>query len=213
MAPDPDRLVPAAEYGERHGVSATAVVIAIRDGVLPGERRGRVWMARDVPLPDALRPRPSRAEPVQALPEAAPLREAPRRVARFESRLYVSILMALLGLSIAADVGLSVIEADASSLRGVGTRLGLLALLWRRHRWSRTAVQVWAAFAAIGGASGLAASAAAGTPAVDAGFVVFFAALLVVGLFYLTTAHRYIRIVDASPEAVTLDGIRREADL
>lgn len=210
----------AAAYGERHGINATLVVAAIRDGVLPGVRHGRVWYAEDVPPPAALLLQLAPVPPPDAVPGpgfgrsgALPVEDRPL-VARYTSQTYVNVLMGILAVLIAVDLVSFAVSWDAANLRGVGTRVGVAWTLWTRHRWARRAVTLWAGLLVIGGAAGLAVTGS-GAPALPLAVgIPMFGALLAVGLFYLATIHRYIRIEPEQDAGVhTLEDVAREARL
>lgn len=212
----PDRDVPltAAAYGERYGIHAALVVAAIRDGVIPGERRGRVWYTDSTPPPAALVPARHEASDTRTGRTDAPSAADLPLVVRYTSPMYVNVLMGVIAAFIAVALASFAASWDVRELRGVGTRAAVLWLLWTRHRWARRAVYLWAGLLALGGAAGLATSAVGVPPVPIAVAVPMFSAFVVAGLFYLASVHRYIRVEPEHAAGVpTLEDIAREARL
>lgn len=208
----------AADYGDRYGLDANVVVVHVRSGALAGARVGKVWYAEDVPPPASLL---ASREPLPISRETPRTERAGREptrplAVRYTSQTYVSVLMGLLAVMIAADVVSFALSPDGDALRGVGTRVFVVWALHTRHRWARRAVYLWAGTLTFAGAVGLSVLVArdgadliARAPA-----ALLFAGMLVCGVFYVATVHRVIRIEpEADPVSMSLDDIGREARL
>ncbi len=206
--------VTASEYADRYGVAAAIVVARIREGTLSGAKHGGVWYAEDVP-PVVLPSVPAAVRAEDRLQEQT-RRPAPvRKVIRYTSWPYVYSIMGLLAVALAADGVSFLVSHDLADLRGSGTRILVLVALRAQHRWARRAVLYWAASLVLGGGAGLALVLPAGEAGVPVWGPALFGVSLVAGLFYLVTAHRYIKVeapADADTPA-TLDDIAREARL
>lgn len=210
LVPGPAAPLTAAAYGDQHGVDAAIVVARIRDGTLTGAKHSGVWYVEDAPLPASLQAGQTAAPPAVAARPADPL------VVWYESRTYVSILMGLLTVLVAVDLGSFALSRDPRAFRGVGTRVFVLWALWTRHHWVRRGIYLWAGMLAFGAVAGLVVLqiSPGGGLAAAGPSLLRFGAMFAAGAFYLATVHRYIRIGPApDPGEASLEDIGREARL
>lgn len=208
--------VTASEYADRYGIADAIVVSRIREGTVKGAKYGGVWYAEDAP-PDTEPAALAVVRPEDRVQERTRRPASLPKVIRYTSWPYVYSIMGLLAVVIAVDGVSFVFSHDVADLRGVGTRVLVLAALRTQHRWARRAVLFWAGSLVLGGGAGLflvltAGGAEAGVPWWGPAL---FGGSLVVGLFYLVTAHRYIKVEEPADEdsPPTLDEIAREARL
>lgn len=184
--------IAAAEFAAARGIPESAVVHRIKSGIYDGAEENGVWFV--IRRSSSVNPSPA---PVESAP--GPERPHPtetKKVARYTSRAYVNSILILLGGFVLFDLMSLILSGDAESTRGIGLRVGVVVLLWTQHKWARLAVQVWAGFAVVTGAFGLfwllSADPTDYTVAWWGPF--FFGSFIVVGVGYLLTAHRYIKV-------------------
>ena len=206
--------ITAAAYDDRYGVPAVVVISRIRKGTLKGAKHNGVWYAEDAP-PPADRTVHTVAPP--RTPAREPLSAATPNVVRYTSQRYVHVLMGVLAVLIASDLVSFLFSQEFQDLRGVGTRVFVLFALRTQHKWARIAVQVWSGGLIVAGVAGLSLVLTADPEEFVVAWwgTLLFAASLVIGLFYLATAHRYIKVgrpVDEESPA-TLEALGREARL
>lgn len=138
---------------------------------------------------------------VERSPEPGGLRSIEtKKVAHYTSRAYVNSIMILLGALVLTDLVSLIFNGEAESIRGIGLRVGVIGLLWTQHKWARLAVQVWVGFLIVAGAFGLFWIFSADPTEYTAAWrgPLFFGSFVVVGLGYLLTAHRFIKVEEVT---------------
>jgi hypothetical protein len=183
--------IPASEFAAARGIPESAVLYRIKSGIYDGIEEDGKWFIRSSSWVDSAPAQVERApEPVLHLPTKT------KKVSRYTSRAYVYSIMILLGGFVLFDLISLVFSGEAESVRGTGLRIGVVVLLWTQHKWARLSVQVWAGFAVFSGAFGLFWLLSADPTEYTVAWwgPLFFGTMLIVGLGYLLTAHRFIKV-------------------
>jgi hypothetical protein len=182
--------IPAADFAAEHGMPETAVVHRIKAGIYDGIEEDGTWYV----LRRSTAASTSLDAPASGRESAEPV--ATEKVARYTSRAYVNSILLFIGGLLLADVGMLVFGGEREAISGSGVRIFVFVLLWTRHRWARLAVQVWACFLVVGSAASLYFLLSADPEEYTVAWwgPLLFGSFVVIGLGYLLTAHRYIKV-------------------
>ena len=183
-----EQKLSAREHAERYGFTEQEIIYRIKKGLLDGfEEDGVSYVLRKVATPseDSNKPFPANLDSEKET----------KIVVTYLSQSYIYSLVGIIALGVVGDiVGLAL---DPSELpRGIGLRIGVLVLIWYRHRWVRKLIKVWSAFMVFAGAVGLWSISIlnSGEYMADWWVPVLFVGMISVGVVYFALANKYIKV-------------------